>query len=63
MTFSSALLLVSCDEDDYFQCESIVSNWADSSGESEIREDKLTLKDLLFFLHVARTDGYTYFHW
>ncbi|XP_054811373.1 protein-tyrosine sulfotransferase-like isoform X3 [Prosopis cineraria] len=39
-----------------------VRNWAHSSLDKEIREDKHTLRDLLFFLHVPRTGGRTYFH-
>nr|XP_019709794.1 protein-tyrosine sulfotransferase isoform X3 [Elaeis guineensis] len=72
-TYRSAMLLVvlllvstlspvSSNGNDYFHCESIVRNWADSSSESGVREDKSTLKDLLFFLHVPRTGGRTYFH-
>lgn len=59
----SASLLVSSSEDDYFRCESVVRNWADASSERGIKEDELTLKDILFFLHVPRTGGRTYFHW
>ncbi|CAL9050619.1 unnamed protein product [Musa banksii] len=58
----SASLLVSSSEDDYFRCESVVRNWADASSERGIKEDELTLKDILFFLHVPRTGGRTYFH-
>nr|XP_018680681.1 PREDICTED: protein-tyrosine sulfotransferase-like isoform X4 [Musa acuminata subsp. malaccensis] len=60
--FVSASLLVSSSEDDYFRCESVVRNWADASSERGIKEDELTLKDILFFLHVPRTGGRTYFH-
>lgn len=48
--------------DDFFRCESVVKNWAEASNDNGIKEDKLTLKDLLFFLHVPRTGGRTYFH-
>jgi len=48
---------------DFFHCESTVKNWAKASGNNGVKEDKFTLKDLLFFLHVPRTGGRTYFHW
>lgn len=50
-------------EDDFEQCEHTVKKWASSSLESEVSEDKHLLRDLLFFLHVPRTGGRTYFHW
>ncbi|XP_038970955.1 protein-tyrosine sulfotransferase [Phoenix dactylifera] len=62
LSLVSTLSPVSSNGNDYFHCESIVRNWADFSSESGIREDKSTLKDLLFFLHVPRTGGRTYFH-
>ncbi|KAL1817097.1 protein-tyrosine sulfotransferase-like isoform X1 [Daucus carota subsp. sativus] len=43
------------------QCETIVKNWK-SSSLSDVREDKHVLKHLLFFLHVPRTGGRTYYH-
>ncbi|KAI9075105.1 hypothetical protein K1719_042953 [Acacia pycnantha] len=49
-------------KNDFGQCERAVRNWASSSLDKEIREDKHTLRDLLFFLHVPRTGGRTYFH-
>ncbi|XP_004506014.1 protein-tyrosine sulfotransferase [Cicer arietinum] len=50
-------------ENDFGHCERIVKSWADSSLEREItQKDKHTLRDLLFFLHVPRTGGRTYFH-
>ncbi|PKA59254.1 Protein-tyrosine sulfotransferase [Apostasia shenzhenica] len=52
----------SMDEDDSSQCERVVRKWAESSSNTEIEENKLNLKDLLFFLHVPRTGGRTYFH-
>ncbi|KAK8962285.1 Protein-tyrosine sulfotransferase [Platanthera guangdongensis] len=48
--------------DDFSYCESIVRKWAESSTNNRIKEDKLTLKDLLFFLHVPRTGGRSYYH-
>ncbi|CAA7390461.1 unnamed protein product [Spirodela intermedia] len=44
-----------------FHCESLVKNWATSSNMNTIKESKSSLKDLLFFLHVPRTGGRTYF--
>ncbi|XP_042414091.1 protein-tyrosine sulfotransferase-like [Zingiber officinale] len=58
----STLLTVSSSGDDYLHCESIMRNWVDSSMETEVHTDELILKDLLFFLHVPRTGGRTYFH-
>ncbi|KAK7257701.1 hypothetical protein RIF29_31864 [Crotalaria pallida] len=49
-------------ENDFEQCERVVKDWAESSLDKEIREDKHTLRDLLYFLHVPRTGGRTYFH-
>ncbi|XP_065015789.1 protein-tyrosine sulfotransferase-like isoform X3 [Musa acuminata AAA Group] len=63
LSLASTLLLVSCGQDDYFHCESVVRNWAEYSSEDKTKEGELTLKDLLFFLHVPRTGGRTYFHW
>lgn len=51
-------------ENDYGRCESVVKSWARSSLDEEMtKDDKHTLRDLLFFLHVPRTGGRTYFHW
>ncbi|KAL4295868.1 hypothetical protein GQ457_12G029690 [Hibiscus cannabinus] len=47
---------------DYEHCEIVVKKWATTSLEHEPKGDKHTLKDLLFFLHVPRTGGRTYFH-
>ncbi|XP_029127184.1 protein-tyrosine sulfotransferase [Cajanus cajan] len=50
-------------ESDFGQCHSVVRSWARSSLDEEMRtEDKHTLRDLLYFLHVPRTGGRTYFH-
>ncbi|XP_011089284.1 protein-tyrosine sulfotransferase isoform X2 [Sesamum indicum] len=49
-------------DDGYSQCQNIVKNWASSSLDSEVKDDKHDLRDLLFFLHVPRTGGRTYFH-
>lgn len=56
------ILTVSSSEDDFEQCERSVKNWASSSLDTEVKEDKHVLKDLLFFLHIPRTGGRTYFH-
>uniref|UniRef100_A0ACD5XQA2 Uncharacterized protein n=1 Tax=Avena sativa TaxID=4498 RepID=A0ACD5XQA2_AVESA len=55
-------LASSADDDDYARCEGAVKGWADSAGEGDTGGDKLNLKDLLFFLHIPRTGGRTYFH-
>ncbi|KAL8146322.1 protein-tyrosine sulfotransferase-like [Apium graveolens] len=44
------------------QCESLVKNWKSSSLLSDVKEDKRVLKHLLFFLHVPRTGGRTYYY-
>lgn len=50
---------------DFGHCERLVKRWADSSSsrEEHVNKDKRSLQDLLFFLHVPRTGGRTYFHW
>ncbi|XP_020106119.1 protein-tyrosine sulfotransferase-like isoform X1 [Ananas comosus] len=53
---------VCSNEDNYLHCQRVVKNWVESSRESGQDRDKLNLKDLLFFLHVPRTGGRTYFH-
>lgn len=60
--FVSVLVNASSLNDDYGHCERVVQKWAFSSLEEEAKEDKHTLRDLLFFLHVPRTGGRTYFH-
>ncbi|XVF46327.1 hypothetical protein PTKIN_Ptkin03bG0018400 [Pterospermum kingtungense] len=49
---------------DFEHCENVVKSWALTSLDQELKEDEVkhTLKDLLFFLHVPRTGGRTYFH-
>ncbi|KAJ0020199.1 hypothetical protein Pint_32154 [Pistacia integerrima] len=47
---------------DFGHCERVVKKWALSSLDQELKQDKHTLQDLLFFLHVPRTGGRTYFH-
>ncbi|TVU12505.1 hypothetical protein EJB05_46156 [Eragrostis curvula] len=60
---AAALLpLASAADDDYKHCKGVVKGWADSAAGREKDGDKLSLKDLLFFLHIPRTGGRTYFH-
>uniref|UniRef100_A0A0D9WM55 Sulfotransferase n=1 Tax=Leersia perrieri TaxID=77586 RepID=A0A0D9WM55_9ORYZ len=68
---SVALLLtvVASDDDDgggdYAHCEGVVKGWAGSVADEEEDNDggdTLSLRDLLFFLHIPRTGGRTYFH-
>jgi hypothetical protein len=47
---------------DFGYCERVVKRWAFFSLDREVKEDRHTLRDLLFFLHVPRTGGRTYFH-
>jgi len=50
---------------DYGHCKALVKTWADESLqelEGGTEQDRVLLKDLLFFLHVPRTGGRTYFH-
>nr|XP_043609408.1 protein-tyrosine sulfotransferase-like isoform X2 [Erigeron canadensis] len=42
-------------------CKNSVKQWASSSLQSDTKDGHI-LKDLLFFLHVPRTGGRTYFH-
>ncbi|KAI3849704.1 hypothetical protein MKW98_026618 [Papaver atlanticum] len=49
------------DEEFYTECENIVKKWAASSLDAEVK-DKHTLQDLLFFLHIPRTGGRTYYY-
>lgn len=49
-------------QDDYEHCKITVTKWASSSPDLNVKEEKHLLQDLLFFLHVPRTGGRTYFH-
>ncbi|XP_040995221.1 protein-tyrosine sulfotransferase-like isoform X3 [Juglans microcarpa x Juglans regia] len=60
--FASILANASPIKDNFGHCERVVKKWAVSSLDPEVNEDKHTLRDLLFFLHVPRTGGRTYFH-
>ncbi|CAN6884060.1 unnamed protein product [Brassica oleracea] len=60
-----ASVLVSFAELEFGHCERVVKEWADTSSSREEHPpniDKRSLQDLLFFLHVPRTGGRTYFH-
>lgn len=57
----SLLVNISSAEDDYQRCEIAVNKWATFQLSQEVKEDKHTLRDLLFFLHIPRTGGRTYF--
>ncbi|KAJ0793058.1 putative protein-tyrosine sulfotransferase [Helianthus annuus] len=48
-------------EYDFEHCKNSVKQWASSSLRSDNKNTHI-LKDLLFFLHVPRTGGRTYFH-
>lgn len=61
--FSFIIACVSAIGNDFGRCENVVKKWASASLEQQVTEDKHTLQDLLFFLHVPRTGGRTYFHW
>ncbi|VAI82554.1 unnamed protein product [Triticum turgidum subsp. durum] len=62
LAMSATVLPLASSADDYARCEGAVKGWADSVGEGDNGGDKLNLKDLLFFLHIPRTGGRTYFH-
>ncbi|KAL0920145.1 hypothetical protein M5K25_009259 [Dendrobium thyrsiflorum] len=58
---SLEIVIASKGEDDFSYCENMVRKWAESSAGNRINADKMTLKDFLFFLHVPRTGGRTYY--
>ncbi|THG13445.1 hypothetical protein TEA_020982 [Camellia sinensis var. sinensis] len=62
LVFASSAVSASHSKDDYQHCESTVNKWASSSIDLEVKEDKHILRDLLFFLHIPRTGGRTYFY-
>ncbi|KAG2320142.1 hypothetical protein Bca52824_013355 [Brassica carinata] len=58
-------VLASFGELEFDHCERVVKRWADashSSLEEHPNKDKHSLQDLLFFLHIPRTGGRTYFN-
>ncbi|XP_074303493.1 protein-tyrosine sulfotransferase-like [Silene latifolia] len=60
-TASAFLPVNASSEDDFQLCESVVNKWATSQLNHEFKEDRHTLRDLLFFLHIPRTGGRIYF--
>lgn len=70
LRFSVILLLLSLvfasshvsSDKDFSQCESTVKSWVESSIYTGNEDNKLSLKDLLFFLHIPRTGGRSYFY-
>ncbi|KAM7496778.1 hypothetical protein LguiA_021192 [Lonicera macranthoides] len=60
--FASSTIKESLPEDDFENCENTVKLWASSSLHLDVKEDSHILRDLLFFLHIPRTGGRTYFH-
>ncbi|KAK2977413.1 hypothetical protein RJ640_006042, partial [Escallonia rubra] len=59
---ASTAINASASKGDFEHCKSTVNRWASSSLHKDVKEDKHILRDLLFFLHVPRTGGRTYFH-
>ncbi|KAL8262991.1 hypothetical protein R6Q59_024340 [Mikania micrantha] len=56
-----AVVYPSSDARDFEHCKHSIKKWASSSLHSDTKNGHI-LKDLLFFLHVPRTGGRTYFH-
>ncbi|KAI3826489.1 hypothetical protein L1987_00537 [Smallanthus sonchifolius] len=56
-----ALVFPSSGAHDFEHCKNSIKQWASSSLHSDTKNGHI-LKDLLFFLHVPRTGGRTYFH-
>ncbi|KAI7757845.1 hypothetical protein M8C21_019292 [Ambrosia artemisiifolia] len=57
------LVFTSSGANDFEHCKSSIKEWASSSLRSDTdTKNGHILKDLLFFLHVPRTGGRTYFH-
>uniref|UniRef100_A0A7N0RCR5 Sulfotransferase n=1 Tax=Kalanchoe fedtschenkoi TaxID=63787 RepID=A0A7N0RCR5_KALFE len=57
------LVAVTFSQDDgYGQCERTVMEWKSAALDVDVKEDKHKLQELLFFLHVPRTGGRSYFH-
>ncbi|KAK9126029.1 hypothetical protein Scep_014875 [Stephania cephalantha] len=49
-------------ENDSAFCQNVVQKWAAASLAEEVKEVKYRLLDFLFFLHVPRTGGRTYYY-
>ncbi|KAL6979336.1 protein-tyrosine sulfotransferase [Sarracenia purpurea var. burkii] len=62
LLYAAPTICASRSKGDYKNCRIRVKKWASSSLNLNIKEDKHTLQDLLFFLHIPRTGGRTYFH-
>lgn len=62
LMLSGFVLFCASVKGDFGDCERVVKDWAASSLVGEVTEEKYTLRDLLFFLHIPRTGGRTYFH-
>uniref|UniRef100_A0A5B7B1F6 Uncharacterized protein n=1 Tax=Davidia involucrata TaxID=16924 RepID=A0A5B7B1F6_DAVIN len=60
--YASTTINATPSEHDFEHCRSTVKKWAASSLDLEVKEDKHVLRELLFFLHIPRTGGRTYFH-
>uniref|UniRef100_A0A0D3GD20 Sulfotransferase n=1 Tax=Oryza barthii TaxID=65489 RepID=A0A0D3GD20_9ORYZ len=59
LVVSVNLLQVASSDGDHARCEGVVKGWAASVAGSEGKDgDKLSLRDLLFFLHIPRTGGH-----
>ncbi|KAL9672913.1 hypothetical protein QQ045_029166 [Rhodiola kirilowii] len=56
------LVVVTISRDNYGECERVVKEWTSNALDVDVKEDKHILQELLFFLHVPRTGGRTYFH-
>ncbi|XP_017254257.1 protein-tyrosine sulfotransferase isoform X1 [Daucus carota subsp. sativus] len=48
-------------QNDFEHCQTTVKQWAYTSRDLDVKQDKQMLRDLLFFLHIPRTGGRTYF--
>ncbi len=48
---------------DFGRCEQVVKQWAVASLADEVKEERHTLKDLLFSLHIPRTAGCALMDW
>ncbi|CAN6479362.1 unnamed protein product [Victoria cruziana] len=62
LAIASASGFASSVDYDFEHCENIVLHWVDSSIDDGTEANTSNLQDLLFFLHVPRTGGRTYFH-
>ncbi|XP_049936682.1 protein-tyrosine sulfotransferase-like [Nymphaea colorata] len=59
------MAIASSHEEDFESCESVVLGWRDGSisdGSTTIEAQQSSLQNLLFFLHVPRSGGRSFFH-